>query len=260
RRLEVARGGARVVAWSMWRLKRALEARALGRFSGIFVLSEVDREWAERIYPGSRTEILRYPGGLGFTGLPRAEVPGRVGFLGTLQRSANAFGLRRFVQEVWPLVLERAPEAELVVAGVGAPPDLVAELAAAPRVRYLGEVDDIEAFYAAASVFVAPILIGGGIIVKVLDALTAGAPVVTTTFGNEGIRAVPGRDLLVADDFGEMAAGITGLLRDPSRRGALGRAGAEFARRSFSTERFVATLEAAYERTLGVSGGGGAAS
>lgn len=250
RRLEVARGRERLVAWSMSRLKRVVEARTLAKFGGVFVLSQVDRTWAARTYPGIRTDVLRYPGGIGFEGLPRSEVPGRVGFLGTLQRSANAFGLRYFLREVWPGVLAEAPHAELAVAGVGAPADLLAELAAAPRVRFEGEVESVEAFCASASVFVAPVLIGGGVIVKVLDALAAGVAVVTTPRGNEGIEAVPGRDLLVADGAAQMASAIVGLLRDPERRAALGRAGPAFNREQFSRERFLATLDSVYEHIL----------
>jgi glycosyltransferase involved in cell wall biosynthesis len=251
RRLEVARGRERVIAWSMLRLKRLVERRTLAKFGGAFVLSEFDRGWAERFYPGIRLDVLRYPGGIGFAGLPRAEIAGRVAFLGTLQRSANAFSVRYFLREVWPLVLAGAPEAEFVVAGVGAPPELVGELAAARRVRYLGEIESVESFYAGASVFVAPILIGGGVIVKVLDALAAGAPVVTTSRGNEGIGAVAGRELEIGDSAEEMATRVVDLLRDPVRRSELGRAGRAFERESFSDGRFVAALEAVYERVAG---------
>lgn len=251
RRLEVARGVDRIVARLMLILKRRAESGTLAKFGGVFVLSEFDAGWARRIYPSVAVDVLRYPGGIGFTGLPRAEVRGRVGFLGTLQRSANAFGLRFFLREVWPLVLAQSPAAEFVVAGAGAPPELVGELAAAPRVRYLGEIESVESFYSGASVFVAPILIGGGVIVKVLDALAAGAPVVTTSRGNEGIGAVAGRDLEIGDSAEEMAGRILDLLRDPERRSALGRAGRSFERQSFSAGRFVAALETVYERVAG---------
>jgi glycosyltransferase involved in cell wall biosynthesis len=258
RRLEVARGADRIVARLMLILKRRAESGTLAKFGGVFVLSELDAEWARRIYPAIAVDVLRYPGGIGFAGLPRTEIAGRVGFLGTLQRSANAFSLRYFLREVWPLVLARESEAEFVVAGVGAPPELVDELAAAPRVRYLGEIASVESFYAGASVFVAPVLIGGGVIVKVLDALAAGAPVVTTSRGNEGVGAVAGRDLEIGDSAEEMAARVVDLLRDPERRSALGRAGRTFERETFSAGRFAATLEAVYERVAGGRSGSAA--
>lgn len=248
RRIEIARGGRRVQAWLIARLKRFAEARTLSKFGGVFVLSENDRSWANRVYPGLTPEVLSYPGGIGFTVRERAELPGRVAFLGALQRSANASGLRYFVHEVWPRVLAQAPAAEFVVAGVGPAPDLIAELAAAPRVRYLGEIDDLGEFYASASIFAAPILIGGGIIVKVLDALAAGVPVVTTSRGNEGIGALPGRDLHVADGAGAMADAILSLLDDAARRSAVGESGARFVGAHFSPDRFDATIETMYAR------------
>jgi glycosyltransferase involved in cell wall biosynthesis len=67
-------------------------------------------------------------------------------------------------------------------------------------------------------VFVALILQDGGAIVKVLDAMAAGTPVVTTTYGNEGIAGTPGRDLLVADDPQAFAEAVVAVMRDPSLR------------------------------------------
>ena len=96
------------------------------------------------------------------------------------------------------------------------------------------------------AVFVAPILTGGGIIVKVLDALAAGTPVVTTTYGNEGIAATPGEHLLVADDPADFAAAVISLLRDGDKAARISSQGATFVARNFSLEAVLARLETAY--------------
>src|SRR5208283_3084824 len=119
-----------------------------------------------------------------------------------------------FYQKVFPLIRRRVSDAKFVIAGYGPPEELTALQKNDPGVLVTGFVDDIDECYKKAAVFVAPILLGGGIIVKILDALAAGTPVVTTSYGNEGIGAVPGRDLLVADDAEGFAAAVLRILRD----------------------------------------------
>jgi glycosyltransferase involved in cell wall biosynthesis len=248
RRLDAARGVSRLPAWLAHQAQVAAEGRALRRVHGVLTLSEDDRSWLERQYPGIRADVLRYPGGLGFAGLPRAEVPGRVVYCGTLHRNANSDALLEFTRGTWPLVRRAVPDAEFVVVGAGAPPAVASALRATEGLRFVGEVDDIEPWLKSAAVFVAPVFIGGGVIVKVLDALEAGVPTVTTTRGNEGIGAGPGSDLIVADGAEASAEAIVDLLGKPDARAAIGAAGQRFARRRFSEREFLAVLEAAHER------------
>jgi len=114
-----------------------------------------------------------------------------------------------------------------------------------------GYVEDLEGCYKKASVFVAPILIGGGIIVKILDAMAAGTPVVTTSFGNEGINAVAGRDLLVADDPEGFAGAVIRILQDQEFARHLAGAGREFVEKNYNREAVIAEIVAAYEELTG---------
>jgi glycosyltransferase involved in cell wall biosynthesis len=93
-------------------------------------------------------------------------------------------------------------------------------------------------------VFVAPILIGGGIIVKVLDAMAAGVPVVTTTFGNEGIRAETGVDLFVADTPEDFASKVIMLLEEDGLRRRVGENGRAFVAKRFGKDRILEEFEA----------------
>ena len=109
-----------------------------------------------------------------------------------------------------------------------------------------GFVDDPEEYYKRAALFVAPILTGGGIIVKVLDALAAGTPVVTTSYGNEGIGAIPGRDLIVADDPGTFAEAVVSIMKDTELAGRLSINSRDFVARHFSLSSAVERLETIY--------------
>lgn len=135
------------------------------------------------------------------------------------------------------------PEARFIIAGNGPPAELTALAAADPRVEVPGFVDDLDRCYKEAAVFVAPLLTGGGIIVKLLDALAAGRPVVATSIGNEGVGARPGRDLLVADDPATFAAHVVKLLHEPAFAQTLAANGAEFVRQNYGVDSVIARLE-----------------
>jgi len=152
--------------------------------------------------------------------------------------------------EVFPHVRKIIPEARFIAAGYGPPADLTALQEMDPAVSVPGFVDDLDECYKKASVFVAPILVGGGIIVKILDSMAAGTPVVTTTYGNEGIEAVPERDILIADDPESLAKAVVRVLSDRELADRLSRNGQEFVRKNFSLEAAMKKLETTYQQIV----------
>jgi len=115
-----------------------------------------------------------------------------------------------------------------------------------PNTVVTGFVDEIEPAYKTATVFVAPLLTGGGIIVKILDALASGTPVVTTSIGNEGIGATPDECLLIADTPKDFAAKVVRLLHDGLLRERIGEAGQAFVAARFGKDALRKTLEEWY--------------
>ncbi len=247
RRFSASRGIARGRSWLGWKLRFLAERRAIAKFRQVLTLSEVDAEWARRLYPGTPCRVLRYPGGLDFARPPdRREVPGRILFVGALNRPQNVEAVRFFVDRVWPSVRAREASAEFWVVGGGAPEEFRRELGRDPRVRVTGRVDDLAPYYGSAALFAAPIIAGGGIIVKILDAMAAGVPVVTTSHGNEGICAREGAEIVVADLAESFADAIARLLEDAERRASIGAAGRRFVEKGFSQEAFEETLQSVY--------------
>ena len=241
-----SRGFSRIPNWIMWKAKRRLESYSVRKFQCVFTLSEEDLEWAKRLYSGARFRSLRYPGGIDFAGLPRREVPGRILFLGAMNRPQNVESVRYFYETIWPSVRREVPEAEFWVAGGGIPGAMERELSHDGRVKKTGFVEHVEEMYKSASVFVAPILAGGGIIVKILDAMAAGVPVVTTTYGNEGIRAKPGREVIIADNPDDFASSVVHLLRNEELRNSVGIAARQYVENNFSVDLLAATIEETY--------------
>ena len=254
RTFEKSDGIARIKSWVNWRISLAIERHAVSKFSRILVLSEEDEAWAKRLYPGKNYRVLRYPAGVHFKGIPRKPFPGRVLFVGALNRPQNCDALRFFIQKVWSAVLREVPVAEFCVVGAGMEGSFMEELATAPRVIVVGQVPDVEPYYASAAVFVAPILSGGGVIVKVLDALAAGVPTVTTRYGNEGIRARGGEEIVVADNPDRFAEAVIRFLRDPGFGSDVGAAGRKFVEENFSPAVFEETLERGYRELVSQGG------
>jgi sugar transferase (PEP-CTERM/EpsH1 system associated) len=139
-------------------------------------------------------------------------------FTGQMDYPPNAAAVSWFVQEVLPLL----PGVRFAIAGRSPLPCVRA--LAGERVIVTGAVADMRAWLAAADVVVAPLKLARGIQNKVLEAMAMARPVVASPGAFEGIEAVPGRDLLVADDAVATARAIAGLLASPERAAAMGAA------------------------------------
>lgn len=160
---------------------------------------------------------------------PRAPRPSEVVFVGPMWHFPNHDGLSWLCSEIWPQVRRTVPDAHLRIVGSNAwaAPVDTSPFTDCPGVTLAGFVPRLSDVYAEAAVAVAPLRFGAGMKGKVCEAMAAAVPVVTTTVGAEGIRAVPGRDLLVADDPDGFARGIATLLEDDRMAASIGMAGAE---------------------------------
>ncbi len=158
---------------------------------------------------------------------PFAEppVPGNLLFVGAMHYQPNAAAAEYFVRDILPLVRRDNPEARLHIVG-DSPPAGVRALASDAVVVH-GFVPDVRPFYREAAVVVAPLLVGGGTRLKLLEAAACGKAVVSTTLGAEGLDFTSGRDILLADTPVTFAAAVSKLLREPTSLSAAARRTAE---------------------------------
>lgn len=174
---------------------------------------------------------------------------GRVVFTGSMHYAPNTEAMLYFVTEIWPLIRQQAPDATLSIIG-GAPPPEIVRLGELPHVSVAGSVPDVRPYLASAQVVVAPLRIGGGTRLKILEAMATGRAIVSTTIGCEGLDVENGRHLLVADDPGEFAARVVELLHDPQQRTALGQEGRRLVENAYDWRVLGARLEAALDDLL----------
>jgi glycosyltransferase involved in cell wall biosynthesis len=153
------------------------------------------------------------------------EMPPSFLFVGPLTYEPNRLAVHWMVEKVLPRLREHLPDASLTV--VGDHRDVRLPIVHRNGVVFTGYVDDVEPFYEQATVAVAPLHSGGGTRLKVIEALARGVPLVSTSFGIEGIDVDPGRDVLVADDPATFASTCRTVATHASLRQRLVEAGLE---------------------------------
>ena len=135
-------------------------------------------------------------------------------FLGSFRHTPNVAALEWLVTEALPLILAEEPSARLVVVG-SEPPTRHAYKDPGPSLEFRGFVEDVREPLSRYAVFACPILSGSGVRVKLLEAFSAGIPVVSTTLGAEGLTSEDGHLCALADDPRTFAAKVVGMFRDP---------------------------------------------
>lgn len=164
-------------------------------------------------------------------------------FLGNYPHDPNRDAVIFFHENVWPLVKEEVPEALFYAVGKDPTPDLLELARSDPSVIVTGTVEDVRPYFERVKVFVNPVRIGGGFRGKILEAMSMGLPIVTTSLGAEGVDAEDGRDMFVADDPADFAAATVRLLRDDGLCDSLGERARDMALKGFSWEKGVEQLE-----------------
>jgi glycosyltransferase involved in cell wall biosynthesis len=151
------------------------------------------------------------------TSTPR--VPGRLLFLGSLDYAPNVEALERLLNGILPRLHATCRDVHLQVVGARPTPAVRSIVEAANQgesvpVELLGEVEDVRPYLAQASLSVVPLGAGGGSRLKIVEALAAGCPVVSTSVGAEGLDLVDGEHICLADGDATFAAALTRLLAD----------------------------------------------
>jgi glycosyltransferase involved in cell wall biosynthesis len=173
--------------------------------------------------------------------------PPTVLFVGSFAHAPNRAAARALLDAL-PALRRSRPDTVLALVGPSPPRDLVG--AAGESVLVPGRVDDVRPWLDAAAVVAAPLDRGGGMRVKVLEALAAGKAVVASRLALEGIPVTAGEHVLVADSSEELVAALDALLGDPALRRRLGEAARDWAQGLPGPHEVAARYEALYDRLL----------
>jgi len=227
---------------------RALESRVLPVFEEAWVISEADRR---DVLASSRDARIRVvPNGVDerlFELKPARSDSRTVVFVGNLSVPHNIDAVEFLVRDVMPRLRNRVPDARLRVVGKGVGEGMREICGAADWCTLTGFVPDLRDAYRGATVFAAPLRFAAGVQNKMLEAMAAGVPVVTTPVGNRGLQAEPGRQIVVAGDADRFARELGDLLEDAVRRASLSHEARRFVSECFSWSHAVKRAEAVLE-------------
>jgi glycosyltransferase involved in cell wall biosynthesis len=176
---------------------------------------------------------------------PLGQLPPSLLFIGNFIHPPNVEAASILARDIFPLVQERFSETRLYIVG-DQPPAEVRRFANA-NIVVTGRVSDVTHYLDQAALFVAPMRSGGGIRIKVMEAVIAGKAVVATRLAVEGLSLADGKEVAIADQDGEIVGRILDLLEHPDKRKTLAENARAWAIANLSWEKSIQRYEALYE-------------
>ena len=221
----------------------AYEERVARSFDGSILVTEREARLLRRRVPDHPISVVANGVDLEYwkPGPPRAPAEPVLVFTGVMNYLPNVDAVEFFCREVLPIVAREEPRVRFFV--VGRNPSRRVQALGQSNVVITGEVPDVRPYLAQAAVAVAPMRISRGVQNKILEAMAAGLPVVTTTEAIGGTEATAGDGVRVADAPGEFAARVLELLRDDALRADCARRARQYVERCHSWQRHGSEVE-----------------
>jgi len=182
-----------------------------------------------------------------FVPQPKEAKPNTLVFAGSLRWYPNVSALRFFRDRVWPQLKTQVPGLECILAGKNPVPEIEDWAKSDAAITLVPNPVDIRPWIAKGTVFICPVIDGGGTRLKLLDAMSSGKAIVSTKVGAEGLGIENGTQAMIAESEDEFVDMTLKLLNDPSLRSSLARNAREYVERHFSWEIIGTDLQAAYE-------------
>ncbi len=224
---------------------QTIEKRFLLMAQYSLFVSELDMNAARRLAPRARMGVIPNAADLSyFTPNGMTSEGNTLLFAGTLAYRPNIEAAQLLTREILPRVRASIPDARLEI--VGYKPDEAVLALQSEHVRVIPNVPDMRPFLERAAVCVVPLLSGSGTRIKIIEAWAMRKAVVSTRIGAEGLDAVDGEHLLLADTSDAFADKVVSLLRNPAKRCELGSKGRKLAEIKYSLQAAAAQLNALY--------------
>jgi glycosyltransferase involved in cell wall biosynthesis len=246
-----------------WRLLKKYEGRICSEFDQVLTVSDEDKISLEEsllsIFRNKKTPLsMDDKWQKKFHVIPiavdtdelhpvlREKCADHIVHIGTMYWPPNIDGVMWFLEKVFPLIQEKCPGVIFDIIGARPPQSMLDYAKSHPEVNVTGYVVDPTPLLQKAGVMVVPLRAGGGMRVKILNALAQGLPIVSTTLGSEGILVEHGKHVIIADDPVDFADATIKLLNDPEMASSLGKNGRALIQKRYDYRSACATLERIY--------------
>lgn len=225
------------------------EAKICGMFDKCFMITEDDEKWIKEMNPRVKTSVI--PSGVDtsyFNSLEAEEEPYSIIYVASMDWLPNVESILWFYKDIFPLIKKEVPEAKLYI--VGRKPPVNIKILANKDIIVTGFVEDVREYIARSAVFIVPLKIGGGMRIKILNALAMGKAIVSTSIGCEGIDVTDGKDIYIADTEAQFARRVLELMGNKNKRRRLGEEGLRLVKEKYQWKRIAEQIEEEYKKIL----------
>lgn len=212
----------------------------------LLVTSNRDISLFNQTIPG----VLKYlvPNGVDtdyFQPFKTQPAPHSMVFVGMMKYVPNYDGMIWFLDEVFPIIIENVPDANITIVGKNPPQSILDR--ASENIIVTGFVEDTRPYIEESAVYVVPLRMGGGTRLKIMEALAMKKPLVSTSIGCEGIDVESGKSILIADKPEEFAASVLELFENPDKAADLVDEGYKLVRNHYRWESIGLQMDKAYQ-------------
>lgn len=239
----------KIYIYLQWRKLVRYEAEAAKLYSVVSTVSELDREVFVGKYGCDQAMVV--PNGVDenyFSPVRSVVMPGSMVFTGSMDWRPNQDGFRYFVEEIFPLIRKRQPQATFTVVGRKPPHWLTTIAEQADGVTVTGTVDDVRPYISRRALYVVPLRVGGGSRLKILEALSMSKVVLSTTVGAEGLMLEDGKHILLRNTPQQFADTACAVLSDPGSFACLGPEGRKLIIEKYTWDSIAKTMSEVWER------------
>lgn len=215
------------------------ELNAIRKMDGIAIISTEDEQFFKSL---TSAEVNLVPIGIDLEhfSFSTPSQPLTLFHLGDMNWGPNKEAVAFFVNKVWPIVARETPEAKCIFAGRNMPDTVIAKTGNGLHIK--GDVDDASALFKTNDILVLPLLSGGGMRVKILEAMAMGKVVISTSVGAEGIHGENGKHFILADDAQSMADEIHKVYQGDYNLTAIGNSARNLVEEHFSNAKINSEL------------------
>lgn len=232
---------------------RKFESNLSRYFKLCITVSEMDKERLQKLDPTLKIEIVSNGVDTSYfkPHISKDRVP-KVVFAGHMAYLPNEDAVLHFCNEILPLIRRSVPDVEFYVVGKR-PLDRILQIPQKdPLVKVTGFVQDVRPYMASDFVYVAPLRIGSGTRIKILEAMAMKMAVVSTSVGCEGLEVEDGLNILIADQPADFAKKTVELIKNPEKREQIGENARRLVEEKYDWRRIADIQDEVYRVALNV--------
>lgn len=218
------------------RLKK-FELSTFRAVDAIVPITSIDGEQIQKLVPNqlvfssiTGTDLQQYPF------VEKAKQENTIFYFGSMDWMPNIEAVEWFYENCWSAVKEAVPTVKWVIAGKNMPAHIAALASKDASIQTIENVESARAFYHQYNVMLAPILSGSGLRIKLVEGISYGKPIVTTSIGMEGLTCRDKEEVLIADTAASFSAAVIEVLKNKHLQTHLCHAARKYAEQHFDND------------------------